>query len=106
MAANDYRGYLRNHSDTESAQPRYHASHGSEPTYRPLIFGTLAIMGFLQIASSVAILLHLTGYLQEVDISSAPQQPIEVSLPLSDHNNQPSHWSKEGFHCMLFCTSW
>ncbi|XP_029494032.1 tumor necrosis factor ligand superfamily member 11-like isoform X1 [Oncorhynchus nerka] len=77
MAANDYRGYLRNHSDTESAQPRYHSSHGSEPTYRPLIFGTLAIMGFLQIASSVAILLHLTGYLQEVDISSAPQQPIE-----------------------------
>lgn len=42
----------------------------------------------------------------QVDISSAPQQPIEVSLPLSDHNNQPSHWSKEGFHCMLFCTSW
>uniref|UniRef100_A0A4W5RUA4 TNF superfamily member 11 n=1 Tax=Hucho hucho TaxID=62062 RepID=A0A4W5RUA4_9TELE len=77
MAANDYRGYLRNHSDTESAQPRYHPSHGSEPTYRPLIFGTLAIMGLLQIASSVAILLHLTGYLQEVDISSAPQQPIE-----------------------------
>lgn len=66
MAANDYRGYLRNHADMEGAQSRYHPSHGSKPKYRPFIFVTLAVMGLLQIASSVAILLHLTGYLQEV----------------------------------------
>ncbi|KAM9485435.1 tumor necrosis factor ligand superfamily member 11-like [Salvelinus alpinus] len=77
MAANDYRGYLRNHADMEGAQSRYHPSHGSEPKYRPFIFVTLAVMGLLQIASSVAILLHLTGYLQEVDLSSATQQPME-----------------------------
>uniref|UniRef100_A0A7N9ALB5 TNF superfamily member 11 n=1 Tax=Mastacembelus armatus TaxID=205130 RepID=A0A7N9ALB5_9TELE len=47
------------HLKSENAQ-------SSEPTYRPLLFGTLAVMGLLQVASSVAILLHLTGYLQEV----------------------------------------
>ncbi|XP_056146007.1 tumor necrosis factor ligand superfamily member 11 [Lampris incognitus] len=77
MAANhgDYRGYLRNTADMESGQHRCH--HSSEPTYRPLLFGTLAVMGLLQVASSVAILLHLTGYLQEVDLSSAPHHPME-----------------------------
>ncbi|XP_010878467.1 tumor necrosis factor ligand superfamily member 11 isoform X2 [Esox lucius] len=77
MAANDYRGYLRNNADIEGAQPRYHSTHSSEPNYRPLVFGTLAVMGLLQIASSVAILLHLTGYLQEVDLSTPPQPIIE-----------------------------
>ncbi|KAL0963651.1 hypothetical protein UPYG_G00309110 [Umbra pygmaea] len=77
MAANDYRGYLRNNADIEGSQTRYHSSHSAEPTYRPLIFGTLAIMGLLQIASSVAILLHLTGYLQEVDLSTPTQPKIE-----------------------------
>ncbi|XP_034042705.1 tumor necrosis factor ligand superfamily member 11 [Thalassophryne amazonica] len=79
MAAthSEYRGYLRNGVDVESGQHRCHAVHGSEPTYRPLLIGTLAVMGLLQVASSVAILLHLTGYLQEVDLSAAPQQPIE-----------------------------
>uniref|UniRef100_A0A3P8TYS9 TNF superfamily member 11 n=1 Tax=Amphiprion percula TaxID=161767 RepID=A0A3P8TYS9_AMPPE len=67
MAAthSEYRGYLRNTVDIEA------------PTYRPLLFGTLAVMGLLQVASSVAILLHLTGYLQEVDLSMAPHRPIE-----------------------------
>lgn len=76
MAAthSEYRGgYLR--SDMEAGQHRFHP--GSEPTYRPLLFGTLAVMGLLQVASSVAILLHLTGYLQEVDLSTAPHRPIQ-----------------------------
>lgn len=68
MAAthSDYRGYLRNTVDIEAGQHRFHPVQSSEPTYRPLLFGTLAVMGLLQVASSVAILLHLTGYLQEV----------------------------------------
>uniref|UniRef100_A0A3Q3G4A4 TNF superfamily member 11 n=1 Tax=Labrus bergylta TaxID=56723 RepID=A0A3Q3G4A4_9LABR len=67
MAAthSEYRGYLRNTVDMEAAQHRFHPVQSSEPTYRPLLFGTLAVMGLLQVASSVAILLHLTGYLQE-----------------------------------------
>ncbi|KAK5860624.1 hypothetical protein PBY51_022086 [Eleginops maclovinus] len=76
MAAthNEYRGgYLR--SDMEAGQHRFHP--GSEPTYRPLLFGTLAVMGLLQVASSVAILLHLTGYLQEVDLSTTRHRSIE-----------------------------
>lgn len=80
MAAhhNDYRSYLRN-TDLESGQHRFHpaAAQSSDSTYRPLLFGTLAVMGLLQVASSVAILLHLTGYLQEVDLTSAPHRPIE-----------------------------
>lgn len=68
MAAthSEYRGYLRNAVDMEAGQHRFHPVQSSEPTYRPLLFGTLAVMGLLQVASSVAILLHLTGYLQEV----------------------------------------
>lgn len=50
----------------EAGPHRFHPVQSSEPTYRPLLFGTLAVMGLLQVASSVAILLHLTGYLQEV----------------------------------------
>ncbi|XP_043105658.1 tumor necrosis factor ligand superfamily member 11 [Puntigrus tetrazona] len=74
MAANDYRAYLRNHIDMEEAPGR--AAH-TGPTHRALIFGTLAVMGLLQVASSVAILLHLTGYLREVDLASAQQSPNE-----------------------------
>ncbi|XP_071382427.1 tumor necrosis factor ligand superfamily member 11 [Centroberyx affinis] len=79
MAANhgDYRGYLRNTVDMEAGQHRFHPVQSSEPTYRPLLFGTLAVMGLLQVASSVAILLHLTGYLQEVDLSTAQHRPME-----------------------------
>ncbi|XP_040004821.1 tumor necrosis factor ligand superfamily member 11 isoform X2 [Xiphias gladius] len=62
---NEYRGYLRNAVHMEAGQHRFHPVQSSEPTYRPLLFGTLAVMGLLQVASSVAILLHLTGYLQE-----------------------------------------
>ncbi|XP_029968683.1 tumor necrosis factor ligand superfamily member 11 [Salarias fasciatus] len=73
----EYRGYLRNAVDMEAGQHRFHPVQSSEPTYRPLLFGTLAVMGLLQVASSVAILLHLTGYLQEVDLSAAPHRPME-----------------------------
>lgn len=68
MAAthSEYRGYLRNSVDMEAGQHRFQPVQSSESTYRPLLFGTLAVMGLLQVASSVAILLHLTGYLQEV----------------------------------------
>lgn len=66
MAANEYRSYLRNHLEMETDQPRFHAAQTTAPTYRSLIFGTLAVIGLLQVASSVAILLHLTGYLREV----------------------------------------
>lgn len=68
MAAthSEYRGYLRSTVDMEAGPHRFHPVQSSEPTYRPLLFGTLAVMGLLQVASSVAILLHLTGYLQEV----------------------------------------
>ncbi|XP_062287787.1 tumor necrosis factor ligand superfamily member 11 isoform X2 [Scomber scombrus] len=83
MAAthSEYRGYLRN--DLEAGQHRFHPVQHSEPTYRPLLFGTLAVMGLLQVASSVAILLHLTGYLQEVDLSTAPHRPIETEPVLN-----------------------
>ncbi|XP_037345458.1 tumor necrosis factor ligand superfamily member 11 [Pungitius pungitius] len=73
----EYRGYLRNTVDVEAGEHRFHPVQSSETTYRPLLFGTLAVMGLLQVASSVAILLHLTGYLQEVDLSTAPHRPIE-----------------------------
>lgn len=73
----EYRGYLRNTVDMEAGQGRFHSVPSSESTYRPLLFGTLAVMGLLQVASSVAILLHLTGYLQEVDLSTAPHRPME-----------------------------
>lgn len=66
MAANEYRSYLRNHLEMETVQPRFHAAQSTAPTYRSLIFGTIAVIGLLQVASSVAILLHLTGYLREV----------------------------------------
>ncbi|KAA0715950.1 Tumor necrosis factor ligand superfamily member 11 [Triplophysa tibetana] len=74
MAANDYRAYLRNHIEMNEAPARV-AHTGS--THRALIFITLAIMGLLQVASSVAILLHLTGYLKEVDLVTARQTPNE-----------------------------
>ncbi|XP_063069138.1 tumor necrosis factor ligand superfamily member 11 isoform X2 [Engraulis encrasicolus] len=77
MAANEYRSYLRNHLEMETDQPRFHAAQTTAPTYRSLIFGTLAVIGLLQVASSVAILLHLTGYLREVDITSSQQKPLE-----------------------------
>ncbi|XP_041858473.1 tumor necrosis factor ligand superfamily member 11 [Melanotaenia boesemani] len=79
MAAthSEYRAYLRNTVDIEAGQHRFHPVQSSESTYRPLLFGTLAVMGLLQVASSVAILLHLTGYLQEVDLSTTPHRPIE-----------------------------
>ncbi|KAK7882318.1 hypothetical protein WMY93_028492 [Mugilogobius chulae] len=77
-ASHDYRGYLRDSVDLEATQHhRFHSVQSSESPYRPFLIGTLAIMGLLQVASSVAILLHLTGYLQEVDLSSTPQRPIE-----------------------------
>lgn len=68
MAANDYRGYLRNHMDMEHGGPRFQPP--TQSAHRPLIFGTLAVMGLLQVASSVTILLHLTGYLREVSTLS------------------------------------
>ncbi|XP_067301028.1 tumor necrosis factor ligand superfamily member 11 [Pseudorasbora parva] len=74
MAANDYRAYLRNHIEMEEAPAR---APQTGSTHRALIFGTLAVMGLLQVASSVAILLHLTGYLREVDLASAQQNPNE-----------------------------
>lgn len=62
----EYRGYLRNTIDMEAGQNRFQSVPTSESTYRSILFGTLVIMGLLQVASSIAILLHLTGYLQEV----------------------------------------
>lgn len=62
----EYRGYLRNTIDMEAGQTRFQSVPTSESTYRSILFGTLVIMGLLQVASSIAILLHLTGYLQEV----------------------------------------
>lgn len=61
----EYRGYLRN-IDMEAGQNRFQSVQTSESTYRSILFGTLVVMGLLQVASSIAILLHLTGYLQEV----------------------------------------
>ncbi|KAI1899567.1 hypothetical protein AGOR_G00063110 [Albula goreensis] len=77
MAANDYRVYLRNPTEMENGQARFHPAQSTEPTCRPLVFGTLVVMGLLQIVSSVAILLHLTGYLHGVDFSSVQQKPLE-----------------------------
>lgn len=64
--SSEYRAYLRNAMDVEAGQQRFPPVPSSEPTYRSLFIGTLAVMGILQVASSVAILLHLTGYLHEV----------------------------------------
>ncbi|TNN22617.1 hypothetical protein EYF80_067269 [Liparis tanakae] len=82
MAAthSEYRGYLRNSVDIEAGQHRFHPVQSSEHTYRPLLFGTLAVMGLLQVASSVAILLHLTGYLQEVGFHVTPRGPVRALL--------------------------
>ncbi|XP_077473405.1 tumor necrosis factor ligand superfamily member 11 [Stigmatopora argus] len=76
-AHGEYRGYLRTTMDVEAGHHRLQPTTGSEHSHRPLLFGTLAIMGLLQVASSVAILLHLTGYLQEVDLTTAPHRLIE-----------------------------
>lgn len=66
-ATHEYRTYLRNTVDIEAGQHRFHQPvTTSEPSSRSLLIGTLAVMGLLQVASSMAILLHLTGYLQEV----------------------------------------
>ncbi|KAM3608297.1 uncharacterized protein V6R79_022759 [Siganus canaliculatus] len=97
----EYRGYLRSSVDMESGQHRFHPVQSSESTYRPLLFGTLAVMGLLQVASSVAILLHLTGYLQEVDLSTASNRPIEevqtepVLDALKDTRKQSRRCKKE-----------
>uniref|UniRef100_A0A1A8FPD8 Tumor necrosis factor (Ligand) superfamily, member 11 n=2 Tax=Nothobranchius korthausae TaxID=1143690 RepID=A0A1A8FPD8_9TELE len=78
----EYRTYLRNTGDLETGQQqRFHPGPSSEPTYRSLLFGTLAVMGLLQVASSVAILLHLTGYLREVDLSTSPHRSMEEVQP-------------------------
>uniref|UniRef100_A0A3Q2SPX1 TNF superfamily member 11 n=1 Tax=Fundulus heteroclitus TaxID=8078 RepID=A0A3Q2SPX1_FUNHE len=69
--SSEYRAYLRNTMDIEAGQQRFPPVPNSEPTYRSLLIGTLAVMGLLQVASSVAILLHLTGYLQE-DMQTEP----------------------------------
>ncbi|CAL9690467.1 unnamed protein product [Knipowitschia caucasica] len=77
-SSHDYRGYLRDSVDLEATQhDRFHPAQSSENTCRPFLIGTLVIMGLLQVASSVAILLHLTGYLQEVDLSAAQHRPME-----------------------------
>uniref|UniRef100_A0A7N6A305 THD domain-containing protein n=1 Tax=Anabas testudineus TaxID=64144 RepID=A0A7N6A305_ANATE len=93
MAAthSDYRGYLRNSVDIESGQHRFHPVQSSEPTYRPLLFGTLAIMGLLQVASSVAILLHLTGYLQE----EVQTEPVLNALKDKRNRNKGCKTPKE-----------
>lgn len=62
----EYRGYLRNPIDMEAGHNRFQSVQTSDSTYRSILFGTLVVMGLLQVASSIAILLHLTGYLQEV----------------------------------------
>lgn len=77
-AHNDYRSYLRN--DVEAGQQRLHAGPSSESSHRPLLFGTLAVMGLLQVASSVAILLHLTGYLQQVRPTCAREPPARPTV--------------------------
>ncbi len=88
MAANDYRVYLRNHIDMEEAPGR--AAHTGS-THRALIFGTLAVMGVLQVASSVAILLHLTGYLREVRNSQGSKDRRNAQSPL--------------FHKLFYCNT-
>ncbi|XP_072541242.1 tumor necrosis factor ligand superfamily member 11 [Salminus brasiliensis] len=97
MAANDYRGYLRNHTAMENGEARLHSAHG---THRPLIFGTLAVMGLLQLASSVTVLLHLTGYLHEVNLSSA--EPVKethsehmMADALRDEKKRDKHRKKD-----------
>ncbi|KAJ8253372.1 hypothetical protein GJAV_G00212200 [Gymnothorax javanicus] len=102
MAANDYRVYLRNSAEMENGQARFHPAHASEPTCRPLIFGTLVVMGLLQILSSVAILLHLTGYLHEVDFSSVHQRaseeaetgPVLADALKGDRKQNRTRWPK------------
>ncbi|KAJ8351691.1 hypothetical protein SKAU_G00231670 [Synaphobranchus kaupii] len=69
MAANDNYGYLRDPSEMENSRSRLSSAKSTEPSCKPFIFGTLFVMGLLQVASSVAILLHLTGYIHEVDFS-------------------------------------
>lgn len=100
----EYRGYLRNTVDMEAGQHRFHSVQSSESTYRPLLFGTLAVMGLLQVASSVAILLHLTGYLQEVGspffsycnaVSTFKPNPASdpcVNIDLRGHNFSLPRW--------------
>ncbi|MBN3320028.1 TNF11 factor, partial [Atractosteus spatula] len=81
MAASYYRSYLRSPTGMENSQQRFDSGQNTEPTCRPLIFGTLVVMGLLQIASSVAILLHLTGHIGQVSSSCYSKKDIQTELP-------------------------
>uniref|UniRef100_W5MEZ7 TNF superfamily member 11 n=1 Tax=Lepisosteus oculatus TaxID=7918 RepID=W5MEZ7_LEPOC len=83
MAASYYRSYLRSPTGMENSQQRFDSGQNTEPTCRPLIFGTLVVMGLLQIASSVAILLHLTGHIgQYISYYQIVQHPtVHVHSP-------------------------
>ncbi|XP_048884850.1 tumor necrosis factor ligand superfamily member 10 isoform X1 [Brienomyrus brachyistius] len=95
MASNDYRGYSQDPSEMEHGQARLHPIQSTRGTCRPLVLGTLVVMGVLQVASSVAILLHLTGYLHEVDFSSdysvteMPDEGVQVGPIRADALKDP-----------------
>ncbi|XP_076841511.1 tumor necrosis factor ligand superfamily member 11 [Brachyhypopomus gauderio] len=95
MAANYCRGYLRNHMDMENGQAR---SHPAQSPHRTLVFGVLALLALLQVASTVTILLHLTGYLREVDMSSVqPAEEVHSEPIIADALRDPQikeRWRK------------
>ncbi|CAB1327809.1 unnamed protein product [Coregonus sp. 'balchen'] len=50
----------------ESTLPRFQQLRRTEPTSNRTLIGTVVIMGLLQVVSSVAVVLHMTGHLQQV----------------------------------------
>lgn len=52
----------------ESSLPRFQQLRRTEPISNRTLIGTVVFMGLLQVVSSVAVVLHLTGHLQQVII--------------------------------------
>ncbi|XP_029596266.1 tumor necrosis factor ligand superfamily member 11 isoform X1 [Salmo trutta] len=50
----------------ESSLPRFQQLRRTEPISNRTLIGTVVFMGLLQVVSSVAVVLHLTGHLQQV----------------------------------------
>nr|XP_023684749.1 tumor necrosis factor ligand superfamily member 10-like [Paramormyrops kingsleyae] len=74
MPVNDRRGYS---VEMETGSARFQPVHSTEPACRPIILGTLIVMGLLQVTTSVVVLLHLTGYLNEVGYITVQQKPLK-----------------------------
>uniref|UniRef100_A0A3P8ZLK9 THD domain-containing protein n=1 Tax=Esox lucius TaxID=8010 RepID=A0A3P8ZLK9_ESOLU len=72
----------------ESSLPRFQQLRRTEPTSNRTLIGTLVVMGILQVASSVAVVLHLTGHLQQLQVTEARPGRVETSDELQTKEPQ------------------